>query len=256
MPKPDDYRMPLCSNEDEYFARLNEGKLAGLRPDQVRAVWSLQPFVLANRDSHPTMLQVGRVLLHLAELLAPRRDTRSRVAVWAHSSAPRFEPLDPEGKVEGTPLGDGLLEQRLPIAEFTCVGVAPDRVRTNPMIAFDFIFNATPYPSDPDDNLMARSALLLATAREFVRGMERSVDATEAAGRPSFASLVPVLGGTPWGEVDLSTNENGAEIDHALRDSDLGIATHYDLEGNITVLLRVGQHTFGRPIPRALAFRS
>jgi hypothetical protein len=113
----------------------------------------------------------------------------------------------------GIPLGDGLLERGLPVAEFTCTGVRPDRVRTNPMIAFDLIFNAPPYPSDPDDNLMTRSALLLAMAKEFVRGMERSVDVGRAPGRPSFGSLVPVLDGAPWGEVDSSSTENGAEID-------------------------------------------
>jgi hypothetical protein len=55
------------------------------------------------------------------------------------------------------------------------------------------------------------------------------------------------------GEVDLSSTENGAEIDKELRDYDLGIAigigTYYDPRGNITILLRVGDRTFGRPIP-------
>ena len=136
--------------------------------------------------------------------------------MWAHSSEPKFESIDPGGEVVGVPLGDGLLDRRLPVAEFTCSGVRSDRVRTNP------------------------------------RGMERSVDISRAAGRP-FGSLVPVLDGAPWGEVDLSSTENGAEIDKGLRDSDLGIGTYYDPEGKVTILLRVGDRTFGRPIPGALA---
>ena len=252
-PDPDDYRMPLCEDKEEFRGQLDEGKLVGLRPDQVQTVWSLQPFVLTNRHEHPTMRQIGRALAHLAGLLLPRPNAGNRVVVWAHSSEPRFESIDPGGKVVVVPLGDGLLERRLPVAQFTCSGVRPDRVRTNPMIAFDLIFNAPPYPSDPDDNLMTRSALLLATAKEFVRGMERSVDVSRAAERPSFGSLVPTLDGAPWGEVDLSSTENGAEIDKGLRDSDLGIATYYDAGGNVTILLRVGDRTFGRPIPSALA---
>jgi hypothetical protein len=252
-PDPDDYRMPVCGDKDEFLGQLEKGKLVGLRPDQVQTVWSLQPFVLADRHDQTTMRQVGRALVHLAGLLAPRPDSRSRVAVWAHSSDPLFESIDPGGQVVGVPLGDGRLEWRLPVAEFTCAGVQPDRVRANPMIAFDLIFNSPPYPSDPDDNLMTRSALLLATAKEFVRGMQRSVDVSRAAGRPSFGSLVAVLGGAPWGEVDVSSTENGAEIDQVLRDSDLGIGTYYDPEGNVTILLRVGDRTFGRPIPGALA---
>ncbi|MCA1704460.1 MAG: hypothetical protein LC808_14855, partial [Actinobacteria bacterium] len=175
-PDPDDYRMPLGDDRDEFLGQLHKGKLAGLRPDQVQAVWLLQPFVLEDRHDHPTLRRIGRALVHLAGLLAPQPDTRSLVVVWAHSSEPRFESIEPGGEVVGVPLGDGLLERRLPVAEFTCAGVRPDRVRANPMIAFDLIFNAPPYPSDPDDNLMTRSALLLATAKEFVRGMERSVD--------------------------------------------------------------------------------
>jgi len=252
-PDPDDYRMPLCVEREECLGRLDKGKLVGLRPDQVQTVWSLQPFVLANRRDHPTMRRIGRAMAHLAGLLAPQPHARSRVAVWAHSSEPRFESIDPGGEVAGVPLGDGLLERRLPVAEFTCAGVRPDRVRTNPMIAFDLIFNAPPYPSDPDDNLMTRSALLLATAKEFIRGMERSVDVSRVAGRSSFGSLVPVLDGAPWGEVDLSSTENGAEIDEVLRNSDLGIGTYYDPEGNVTILLRAADRTFGRPIPSPLA---
>jgi len=250
---PDDYRMPLCDDRDEFLGQLDEGKLVELRPDQVQTVWSLQPFVLADRHDHRTMRRIGQALIHLARLLAAQPDARRRVVVWAHSSEPRFESIDPGGEVVGVPLGDGLLERRFPVAEFTCSGARSDRVRANPMIAFDLIFNAPPYPSDPDDNPMTRSALLLATAKEFVRAMERSVDVNRSAGRPSFGSLVPALEGAPWGEVDLSSTENGAEIDKVLRDSDLGIGTYYDPQGNVTILLRVGDRTVGRPIPGALS---
>ena len=51
----------------------------------------------------------------------------------------------------------------------------------------------------------------------------------------------------------MSATENGAQIDEGLRASDLGIATYYDPDGNVTILLRVGDRTYGRPIPGALA---
>lgn len=79
------------------------------------------------------------------------------------------------------------------------------------------------------------------------------MDVSRAAGRPSFGSLVPALDGAPWSEVDLSSIELGAEIETGLRDSDLGIASYYYTDGNVTILLRVGDRTFGRPIPGALA---
>ena len=79
-PDPDDYRMPLCDDSDEFLGQLDKGKLVGLRPDQVRTVWSLQPFALANRHDHPNM-RIGRALVHLARLLGPQPHARSRVAV-------------------------------------------------------------------------------------------------------------------------------------------------------------------------------
>jgi hypothetical protein len=92
-PNTDDYRMPLCDNRFEFLKQLDNGMLVGLRPDQVQTVWSLQPFVLADRQDHPTMRRIGRALVHLAGLLAPQPDGRSRVAVWGHSSEPMFEAM-------------------------------------------------------------------------------------------------------------------------------------------------------------------
>ncbi len=252
-PDPDDYRMPLCSDGDEFQSQLDDGLLAGLRPDQLWLVRSLQPFVLADRHDVADAGRTGRAFAQLGELLGSQPDTQSHVGIWAHSAEPLFESLEVGGEVMGVALGGGLLERRLPVAEFICTGGRADRVQANPMIAFDLVFSAPPYPSDPDDNLMTRSALILARAQQFIRGMESSVDERPTVGRPPFESLIPVFRGAPWGEVDLPSDENGREIDKGLRDSDLGLATYYDEDGSISILLRVGDRTYARPIPGALA---
>lgn len=251
-PDPNDYRMPLCSDGDDFQNHLDLGLLAGLRPDQVRIVRSLQPFVLADRDDVADAGGTARAFAQLRELLQIQPGTRSCVGVWAHSAEPSFESLDAGGEVVSVALGDGLLQRYLSIAEFSCRGVQADRIQANPRVAFDFVFSP-PYPSDPDDNLITRSAVLLARAKQFIRRMERSVDERRGTRRPPFESLIPVFRGAPWGEVDLSSTENGPEIDEGLRGSDLGLATYYDEDGNISILLRVGDRTYVRPIPGALA---
>ena len=252
-PNPEKYRMPLCSDGNDFQSQLDDGRLAGLRPDQLRLVRSFQPFVLADRHDDAEAVRTGRALAQLRELLSSQPGTQGYLGVWAHSAEPLFESLEAGGKVVGVALADGLLERRLPVAEFTCAGVRADRVQVNPMVAFDLVFSAPPYPSDPDDNLIARTALILATAKQFIRRMEGFVEERRNNGRPPFEFLIPVFRGAPWGEVDLSAIENGPEIDQGLRDSDLGLATYYDEDGNISILLRVGDRTYVRPIPGALA---
>jgi hypothetical protein len=87
--------MPLCEDRDDFLGQLDHGKLVGLRPDQIKTVWSLQLFALADRQDHPPMRRIGPALVQLARLLARQSTARSRVAVWAHSSHPMFESIDP-----------------------------------------------------------------------------------------------------------------------------------------------------------------
>lgn len=98
---------------------------------------------------------------------------------------------------------------------------------------------------------MRRSALLLALAREFVDGLERSVSAPTPR-QPRFGDLMPDLEDAPWSEIDLSIVEEGATIEQGLRRSDLGIATYYAPDGEVAILLQDGDTTFIRPVPAAV----
>lgn len=249
-PEACDYVMPLCTDETKFLELLEAGRLAGLRPDQVREVWLLQPFKLASRDSHVDV-DLGVALRQLNELLTSEASGSNLTAVWAHSAEPLFASADADAEIEPSVAEDGLLESCRTIATFACSGTPPEQVWTNPQVAFDFVFAAPPYPRDPDDNLMARSALLLALAQGFVRAMERSV-LPSTRRRPHFEDLVPALDDPPWGEIDLSLVEEGVEIEEGLRRSDLGIATYYGPDGEVAILLQDGDTTFVRPVPAAL----
>lgn len=243
--------LPLCHDEQAFDQLVADGALCGLRPDQVKVARQFQPF---DDATEPDALgRLRREMLHLAEMLSRREPDSPRVAAWAHSAAPEFRVHAPGADVVFTVLGDAVLERRLTVATFTCSGVSAHDIQGNPVMAFDLIFNDPPWPSDPNDNLMRRTAYLVAAACEFVRGLERSVGHhVPLAPGPPFAALVPMPDRTPWGQVDLDALDDGPEIAAALARSDLGIGTLVKPDGGRMVLLRLGERTFGRPIPPAL----
>lgn len=247
-----DYEMPLCSDERQFLDLRALGVLGGLRPDQINTVRSLQPFALVESAGGRDLHIVGDAMAHLSEMLAPREHGHSRVAIWAHSSTPAFRSADPAARISIRRLADGVLDERLAVAEINyALGTNPDEVEANPMIAFDLIFNDLPLPRDPDDNLMARTSLLLTISEEFLRGMERSVEARRQPRRP-YGSLESAAADAPWSEIDVTSSASGAEIGQALRGSDLGLGTYVDHHGQLTVLLQVGDAIYCRPIPAAL----
>lgn len=251
---PDAHRMPLCGNVSELAAHVAGGGLRGIRPDQIRMVEQFQPYAVAPQEVGAAELL--RVLMrHLAEMVAGSRELdRPRVAVWAHSAAPEIFVDTPGELIRCESTGDGVLERARTVARFTFAASGSPQIQGNPAVAFDLIFNDEPYPVDPDDNLMARSAGLMSAAREFIRSMERSLSghvSSRSSPRP-MSSVVRSADGSPWGQLDLESFPQGSEIETALAGSDLGLALHYDADGNITMLLRSGASTYGRPIPPAL----
>jgi hypothetical protein len=248
---PHDYRVPLCDVE-ENFVELMAGntRLSVLRPDQVDAVRSVQPFALTATEPGGVPEKLANALRQLRQLLEPPPNQRL-IAIWAHSARPTFDSPDAGAEIVGDVLRDGVLETSHTVATFTCTGTDAARVRANPMIAFDLVFNAEPLPRDPDDNLMARSSLLLAFAREFVRGMQRSTQ-VDNDDHPAYATRMPIMARSPWGEVDVASTPDGTLIDEALDQSDLGVGVHTAADGTTTVLLLVDGVTFGRPIPAAI----
>jgi hypothetical protein len=250
VPDPRAHELPLCRSEAAFAQLLADGALRGLRPDQIRVVKQFQPF--GGPDDGDSSAWLRDHMSHLAQMLTRGSPETPRVAAWAHSATPEFYATAPAAHVRSTVCDDGVLQDRFTVAEFSCTGIAARRVDGNPMIAFDAVFNDPPWPRDPDDNLMHRSRSLIAAAREFVRGLERSVGHHRSdASRPQFASFVPKLEETPWGVVDLAEMDQGPEISAALDESDLGIGVHFGPGGERTVLLRSGDTTFARPIPPA-----
>jgi len=191
---------------------------------------------------------------HLSTLIEPRREGgRQRVAVWAHSAAPQVEVDPPRYVASLESEGDGVLERARTVARFSIAGDRLGDVRGNPNIAFDMIFNDEPWPADPDDNLVKRSAALLATASEFIRGLERSLGLRPPI-HPARRSLSHVHGPQQisWGPVDLTGSPHAAQIAEAFSSSDVSLAAHWDDEGNLTMLIKTETAVYGRPIPPAL----
>lgn len=248
-PSPDDYVMPICEDEESLLAMIDAGVLQGLRPDQIQTVWSLQPTVLESQPERASALDLSIALRQLKHLLSSDASHRP-VAVWAHSATPLFDFAGSDATVTPTPSEDGVLETVLEVCTLACHRVGVEEVRVNPMIAFDLISNAPPYPRDPDDNFMRRSALLLALAQRFVDGLERSIAQVRTREAP-FGSLAPLIEGSLWGRIDDAATDRD-RIEQALSASDLGIATRFDSDGTVTVLLNVGDEIFARPVPPAL----
>jgi len=174
-PHPDSYRMPLCSGNDELNAHLATGALRGLRPDQISVIRQFQPYTVTDQGEGAIRL-IRTVMRQLSHMVARGCNIDSpRVAIWAHSALPELEIDSPGRLLEMIVIDDGVLEEVRTVARFSFADATRQDIRGNPNIAFDLIFNDEPYPSDPNDNLMARSAGLISAAREFVRAMERSV---------------------------------------------------------------------------------
>lgn len=248
------HHMLLATSQQQFRDLVQDGALRGLRADQVGLVEQFQPYSV---DSHeaPSAQLIRPMMRHLAHMVSPERNPEQpRVAVWAHSASPQID-VGTHGLLhECVSTGDGLLESVRTVARFVYDNARPPQISGNPNVAFDLIFNDEPYPADPDDNLMARSATLIAMAHEFVRAMKRSLqDRPPPRLTPRYRSSVALQTvGSPWGRLATESSAHEDEVAAALAESELGLAMYYDPEGNMTMLLRRGDVTYGRPIPPAL----
>lgn len=255
-PDRSSHHLLLAASQRQFRELVHGGALRGLRPDQVRFVEQFQPYSVDLEGQEAAATQLIRpVMRHFAHMLSPERNAeRHRVAVWAHSASPQVH-VGAHGLVrECVSTGDGLLESARTVARFVYEQARPHQIWGNPNIAFDMIFNDHPYPTDPDDNLMERSATLIAIAREFVRAMEGSLqNQSHLRFTPQcrWSAALPAAK-SPWGRVPHEPSRHRDELEVALTESDLGLAVQYDVDGNMTMLLRSGDVTYERPIPPAL----
>ena len=252
--RPDEqcHLMPLCRTRVEFVKLVSGGGLDGLRGDQVQLIEQFQPFAVGPPGTDDV---VGPTMLHLAEMVNPQRDpARPRLTIWAHSSQPEIVVGSAGRALESVVADDGPLLDRRTIATFMCEKVDRPKLSANPNVAFDPIFYDEPLPTDPDDNLSMRSWALRVLAREFIVAMQRSVDPAQF--RPSLAEQMAARIRAPapslWGEVEFDSARQRDAIAQAFDASDLGLASYFDDEGNLTMLIRSGKSTYARPVSPAL----
>jgi hypothetical protein len=238
-------RFPLCESVAEFRIFLESGALGGLRPDQIQLIEQFQPYYLATDDdgSHRIFLRLVQHLHRLGKVI--EAESTPVVAFWAHSAQPQIL-VDAPGSVSELQVNpDGVLVDTHCVATFR---VPPGtRPSANPCIAFDPIFNAEPWPQDPEDNMSVRCQGLLLIIESLIQGLERSVGL-----RPTLHSgrfrLLPLPEDDPlWARVDTS---DVPDIESGLAASDLGLAT-YQTGDEFIMLVQRPDGIYGRVVPQA-----
>lgn len=244
------HQMPLAASQAEFAALLDDGRLLGLRPDQVRVLEELQPYITGSDGA----LFVGKHMTHLAEALRRVERGEPLVCVWASSINPPEVWLPSGVTVESMDtISDGPLKPHHVVAQFR---VAPaDRARevaSRPNVALDPILDSPPWPADMNDNLGARTSNLLVIARHLIEALERSV---------STPSLLEMLGSldeqapstatdvwSPVGFADPAEEQKALDL---LAGSELNLISLRDADGSHTLLRRDGDRLLGREMPQA-----
>lgn len=248
--EPDLHQMPLAASKAAFVALLDDGRLLGLRPDQVRVLEELQPFTAGSESA----LFIGKHMTHLADALGHVERGEPLVCVWASSLNPPEVWLPSGVTIESMDtLSDGPLKPHHVVARFR---VAPaDRaweVTSTPNVALDPILDAAPWPADMDDNLGARTSNLLVIARHLIEALERSVST------PSLLEMIGSLDeqapATPtavWTPVSLANEAEEQKALDLLAESELNLISIRDADGSHTLLRRDGDRLLGREMPQA-----
>lgn len=250
-------RFPVCTGDDHFQAKIGQGVLSGLRPDQVRLVRSLQP-IAQDEPVHPGLQVLRESLLFLHNLT--NAGPALRVLSWGHSAAPELLVEPPKTLQEIAVEPDGYLEQQPLVARYRLQGPTPDRtdytsaVSGSANIAIDAAVNVDPPPREPDDTLSQRTNLLVFVVDRVVRSLERSMGLRADMPDPPRPSSDPRLQvgppPTPWTPEPSSIAMTPSELEQ-LRQSPLGLATVVDAE-DPTLLVVTPSGVFERRIPPAL----
>jgi hypothetical protein len=238
-------QFPLCESITEFRTFLDSGALDGLRPDQIQLIEQFQPYYLSanDDDSRRIFLLLVQHLHRLGQVI--EAEGRPLVAFWAHSAQPQIAVDGPGAVSEVAVNPDGLLVDSHCVATFR---VPPGtRPSANPCIAFDPVFNAEPWPQDPDDNMSVRCRGLLLIIELLIQGLERSVGLRPPLHSGRFR-LLPLPEDDPlWTRVDTS---DVPDIESGLAASDLGLAT-YQTGDEFIMLIQRPDGIYGRVVPRA-----
>jgi hypothetical protein len=237
-------RFPLCEDISEFKAFVDSGALAGLRPDQIQLIEQFQAYYSpgGNGDSHTVFRHFVQHLHHLSQIID--QEQTPIVAFWAHSAQPQFRTETPGAVTEVQAQPDGVLVETHCVATFH---VPPGtRVQANPGMALDPIFNAEPWPRDPDDGIGVRSRGLLLIVEELIQGLERSVGLRPPLHQGHFR-LLPLPEDDPlWARVNTSASP---DIEIGLNTSDLGLAS-YRAGDEFIMLVQRPDGVYGRIVPQ------
>ncbi|HXH81051.1 hypothetical protein [Nocardioides sp.] len=256
--EPEIHRMPLISDPSEFDSLPAQGKLRGLRPDQVRALRLLQPFT--DRLDNESTRTVARHIAHLAagiEASLPREAVQESnlFTSWVSKADP--QPALPDGvlieRTEVDPAGPLHRPKRL--ARFTLhKDSAGASFAGDPNVSLDVILNAGPWPDDPDDNFSRRSHGLVAITRHLIEGLERSV--SEPYRSDLLRSLddnLPEENVDTWLPVKFSSADEEAEVRSSIADSERSMATYLNGDGTLVYMrLSADGDVTGREIAPAL----
>lgn len=248
---PDHHQMPLAFSKAEFDTHHEDGRLLGLRPDQVRVLEELQPFAAGTMAFE----FVGKHMSHLARALAAAERGEPLVSVWASNHQPELRM--PSGvtleALETVP--DGPLKPHRLLARFR---VSPaDRVsevQVRPNVALDPILDVPPWPNDMEDNLAARVTNMLLIARHLIEALERSVTTPsllEMLG--SLDEHAPETSASVWSPVEFEDPAKQREALKLLAESELNLASLRDDDGTHMLLRRDGATLVGREMPAASA---
>lgn len=241
---PEVHQMPLVGRSSEFDSLPAQGKLRGLRPDQVNALRLIQPF--AERLDAESTRTIARDMAHLAAgleaLSAWEASKGERQLFTAWASEANLKPALPDGvRIEETEVDPaGPLHQPKRLAKFTLhKDSAGASFVGDPNVSFDVILNTGPWPDDPDDNFSHRSHGLVVITRHLIDGLERSVsDPYRVDLLRALDQNIPEQKVDTWLPVKFSSTEEEADVRAAIAESDRSMATYLNGDGTLVYIRR------------------
>ncbi len=235
-----DIEFPLARSEPEFEALVASSALGELDQAVLALVEECQPFRTGSGGDNDAAF-VARLFVHLDEITTG--GPSEPLAVWCHSANPSVRTSSGTSiRVEPEPAG--AMTHGRTIGTF----VAPEEpveLSGNPGCAFDLIFNAPPWPIDPDDNLGNRTRALLDLVAALTTEILNRAATTEQRGR-----LTPT-GWTPLNKSGSLETSEIRKVERLLDQSDLGIAEWRNVDGALAILVRVGGESYLRNVPSA-----
>lgn len=250
MAEPDTHRMPLCRDPDEFDNLPHNGALQLLRPDQIRAIRQLQPFVTGTRGRD----FIGRHMTHFLNLVEAHEQGAAISGVWADRGTPEFHTPDSVTITDLTVDDPGIATPRKRVATYRVdPTVRADEVSVNPMTSFDAILNADPKPENSDDNASARTQVMLLLTRRLIEGLERSTASSSLLERfGPLDELMPIETNDEWVPIHFDDFAEEQQVRDMVSASEIGRAT-YRAPGGYLIFLKADEtgRIVGREIPDA-----